>query len=384
MSRSSGTHDPARQAERFGQELLASLGLGPGASNEEIETAHDAVVRFLDDAPAAIRRWAAAQEAAADESYALLRGSRADLIAAAVARTAGSNAPAAPAPVHRDRAGAATVASPDADDGPDEFDQEAPRVRHARRDASAPAPANRRGRALRRLALAAAAGAAVVVVAVVGYSFGAPSVPGFNGTPAPESSSAVVDKAQVAALMQKLATNPSDIPTLQQLGDLYYAAGDYATAATWMDKVLAIDPKNVTGLLALGAAQFNVGQLDAGETAWRKVLAIDPQNVEAHYDLGFMYLSKNPPDLVNVRKEWNEVIAIAPDSDVAKTVATHLTSLDGSPAPSTGSGSSAGPSAGAGVTPAPSGAASPALSAQPSAPSTTAPNATPRPSASGR
>ena len=90
------------------------------------------------------------------------------------------------------------------------------------------------------------------------------------------------------------------------------------------------------------------------------MLAADAKNVEAHYDLGFMFLSKNPPDLVNVRAEWNEVIAIAPDSDVAKTVATHLKSLDGSPAPS--AGSSAGPA----VSPAPSGDATPAPSVAPS------------------
>jgi hypothetical protein len=102
-----------------------------------------------------------------------------------------------------------------------------------------------------------------------------------------------------------------------------------------------------------------IGKLAEAETAWRQVLAIDPKSVEAHYDLGFMYLSKNPPDLANVRKEWNEVIAIAPDSDIAKTVATHLKSLDGSPAPST------------------------APSATPSLAPSTAPSATPASSAPG-
>ena len=46
-----------------------------------------------------------------------------------------------------------------------------------------------------------------------------------------------------------------------------------------------------------------------------------------------MYLSLNPPDIANVKLEWGKVIAIAPNSDVAKTVATHLASLDASPAP---------------------------------------------------
>lgn len=354
MSRASATNDAAREADRLERVLLASLGLGPGASNEQIETAHDAVVRFLDDAPAAIRVWATAREAAADESYALLRGPRADLLAVVVARTAGPNAPAASAPARRDHA-----ASAEDEAGLDEFDREAHSERGGRREltianqrgALLPAPPSSQRRMLRRLGLGAAAVAAVVIV-VVGYGLGTPSIPAFTGSPAPEASSAAVDQAQVAALTQKLAADPKNIDALQQVADLYYTAGDYATAATWMDKILAIDPKNVTGLLALGAADFNIGKLAEAETAWRQVLAIDPKSVEAHYDLGFMYLSKNPPDLANVRKEWNEVIAIAPDSDVAKTVATHLKSLDGSPAPSTAP--SATPGSTSSATPAPS------------------------------
>jgi cytochrome c-type biogenesis protein CcmH/NrfG len=276
----------------------------------------------------------------------------------------------------------------DEDDWRDETDAEVPAHRRTRRASShaggrggpASDPPTGRGRAYRRLVLVAAGVVAAVVIVVVGYNFGAPSVPGFTGTPAPEASAAVVDKTQVAALMQKLAANPSDIATLQGLGDLYYAAGDYTTAATWAQKVLAVDPKNVTGLLSLGAANFNVGQLGPAQTAWRQVLAIDPKNIEAHYDLGFMYLSEAPPDYTNVRVEWNQVIAIAPDSDVAKTVATHLQSLAGSAAPSTGGSPSAGPSTGAGASAGPSGAASPAPSGSPSS----APTASPQPSATGR
>ena len=84
----------------------------------------------------------------------------------------------------------------------------------------------------------------------------------------------------------------------------------------------------MTALLALGAAQFNLGDAASAEKQWLAVLAIDPKNVEAYYDLGFMYLSQNPPDMANVKLQWGKVIEIDPNSDVAKTVATHLDSLD--------------------------------------------------------
>jgi cytochrome c-type biogenesis protein CcmH/NrfG len=172
-----------------------------------------------------------------------------------------------------------------------------------------------------------------------------------------------VDQAQVAALMKKISENPNDVATLQQLGDLYFQTGDYETAGGWMEKILGVEPRNVTARLALGAALFNSGKAADAEKQWRQVLEIDAKNVEAHYDLGFMYLSQDPPDMAKVKAEWNEVIAIAPDSAIAKTVATHLKSLDASPAPSGAAGSpgaSGAPSSAAPSTAAPSAAASPA------------------------
>ena len=272
--------------------------------------------------------------------------------------------PAEPASARSDRA---ETAADDVDWEAESEQEPRPKGRGRRDSASSsqrgiplPVPSTGRGMMLRRLGIATVA-LGSIAIAVLVYNLGAPVVPAFTGSPAPESSAAAtVDQAKVSALMQKLAADPKNVDTLQQLGDLYYLAGDYASAATWMDKILAIDPKNVTGLLALGAADFNIGKLTEAETAWRQVLALDPKNIEAHYDLGFMFLSKNPPDLANVRAEWNQVIAIAPDSDVAKTVATHLQSLDGSPAPS--AGSSAGPA----VSTSPGGAATPVPSIAPS------------------
>jgi tetratricopeptide (TPR) repeat protein len=150
------------------------------------------------------------------------------------------------------------------------------------------------------------------------------------------------------------------------LADEYYAAEDFTTAETWLDKLLTVDPKHVRGLLALGAVQFNLGRADEAKGSWESVVGIEPNNVEAHYDLGFYYLNQSPPDMAKVQVEWGRVVEISPDSDIAKTVKSHLTAL-ASP------GASAAPSA--------SPAASTAPSASPAA--STAPSATAFPAASG-
>jgi tetratricopeptide (TPR) repeat protein len=323
-------------------QLLAQLGMSPGSSESEIESAHDEIIDFLRAAPASLRSWARLRTAEADEAYARLQ---AGPQAADPAAFDAGPAPGQPA-ARRSRRSSQPIAEPGA---------EAAAVEATGR------PRNIRGGL--RYALGGVVALAVVAIVVVVYNLGAPTVPAITGSPAPGASGGV-DPAQVTALMTQLAANPKDTTTLQSLADLYYGAGDYTTALTWLGQLLAVDPQNVSALLGSGAASYNLGDLPSAETAWRKVLAIDSSNVEAHYDLGFMYLSEDPPDMAQVTTEWNEVIALAPGSDIANTVATHLQSLAGSPAPS-----------GA----APSGAASAAPTGSP-APSSPSPSIAPQPS----
>ena len=225
-------------------------------------------------------------------------------------------------------------------------------------------PANPGVRRLRRAGVIAAAMVGVAAIAVIGFNMGGTTgVPGVAGSPEPAAASPAIDTAKVGDLMQKIQADPKDISSLQALADIYYAGNQFETAAGFLRKIIAIDAGNVTARLALGAATFNVGQPTEAEAQWREVLKTDPNNLEAHYDLGFMYLSRDPADLASAKVEWTKVIAIAPDSDVAKSVRQHLASLDGSPAPgSSGAGASPSPAETAAATAAPSPAGAPAPS----------------------
>jgi tetratricopeptide (TPR) repeat protein len=308
---------------RLEHELFGRLGLPAGAGAQDVETAHDEIVQFLDGAPSALSAWADREIAVADEAYALLAAPSVDLAAMTDAprqQVIPTSAAVDAGTVEAGRARAATNKGP------------------------------RLGSPVVRLAVAAAVLMGTVAIAVIGYNAGSPSVPGLTGTPAPEVLAGTqVDAARVSDLMQRISANPNDTTSLQALGDIYYGAGDFETAALWMEKVIAVDSANLTARLALGAALFNVGKPDDAEQQWRQVLVTDPNNLEAHYDLGFMYLSRNPPDMANVKAEWNRVIEIAPNSTTAKSVATHLQSLEGSPAPTgavpSGAASSDSPSA---------------------------------------
>ncbi|HEX5148108.1 MAG TPA: hypothetical protein VFW02_03425 [Candidatus Limnocylindrales bacterium] len=321
--------DTSRQLER---ELLARLGLSFDANTQDLESAHDELIAFLESAPHDLGGWAERQIAIADEAYVLLSDPTKSLAGVSIEPLPAMNS-----------------------DG------------SLVRTVSAAPPAlvgARAGSPVRRVLLAAVGVVAALTVVFAVYASGAPAVPGVTGTPAPETSGqAQLDTSEVSELMRNIQADPTDVTSLQALGDLYFQAGDYATAATWETKVLALEPRNLTALLGLGAATFNQGNAIDAEKHWRKVLEIDPYNLEAHYDLGFMYFSQNPPDIERTTIEWNSVIEIAPESDIAKTVATHLDTLETWAASSVPSGSPAASSPGATTPrPEPSTAGSPASS----------------------
>jgi cytochrome c-type biogenesis protein CcmH/NrfG len=417
-----------RSPEKLERELLARLGLDPSATPEDVSTAHETVSAYLAAAPRSLRAWARAQASGADEAYALLTDpaalSRAVALVGAGARPAVLPGEPATPPARRETLAPTPVAAPSAATGrtaaaaaaattaaaataaalvdesgrrivsDDEIDAllaEVDPTAHReivgtaleRARSGAAAPSEPRGSrllgilgsaAFRNLSIVGATVAAVGIVVMLGFNAGgtSASVIGAGGSPAPGASASapVLDQAAVAALMVKIQANPKDADSLMALGDEYYTTGDFKTAGDWFAKVTAVEPTVVRGYLALGASAFNLGDSTTALTAWTKVLTIDETNVEAHYDLGFLYLNAQPPDMAGVQREWSRVVALAPDSDIAKTVKAHLDALaSAAPASPGASAAPAGsPSASAGSTaasPAPSSAqaASPAPSA---------------------
>ena len=244
------------------RELLANLGLGPGASDDEVEAAHDDIVRFLEDAPSSLRGWARARLSDADRTYAILNGGLPDSGSAArpapalplptaipspAVRPAGPAGPAAPASHQKQRsnnngrwvggfvgrgrdrharragracadgrpdpraeapvAGAARLERPDHGQLPDWGCRSNAPVRPRRR----PAGRLRRDRGGRLQARRA-------------------DRPRPHRIAGPGRHGRGVDQAQaVTRSWRSSTTNPRDVTPMRALADLYYAAGDNAT-----------------------------------------------------------------------------------------------------------------------------------------------------------
>jgi tetratricopeptide (TPR) repeat protein len=382
---------PATGRAAAENELLAELGLPPSASPEEVDRAHQVVSDYLASAPSGIRGWAHARSAALDAAYLQLtdpvgfggsalrsptRPPRVDPGGPATPPARREVLPPAPsAPDAVDETDVATedddafealyasvTPSAHSDMGPDR--KRKVRSAQPERVADVTAPAADGG--IWKKAVIGLAGVAIAAVLLfVGYNLNGGGAVTSPGTPSPDTAAAsapVVDQAKVAALMEKIQADPSDTATMLALADEFYAGEDYASAGTWLDKLLALDPKNVDALLARGAASFNLGDLVAAKDVWDQVVALDAKNVEAHYDLGFLFLNQGTPDWDGVQREWGLVVELAPGTQLAETVQQHLDSLAASSMLPVASApaSSAAPSASA-----PADSASPAASTQP-------------------
>lgn len=258
-------------------ELLSRLGLPASADEQAIEQAYEQIGEFLDGAPADLKEWADRRRREADRVYDLLTGSEAEL-AKSAARLAPATATRRPLPKP----------------------------------------------AMWAIGLLAGIG---LVFAV--YQLGKPPAPpamtgAQPGTQA-TASAPKIDQAKVAELMSKIQANPKDAAALVQLGNLYLDGGDYANADTFFHKVLEFDATNEKALLGSGIAGFNLGKVDEAEAHLKKAAELYPNNPEVHYGLGFIYMTTKRMDLMQA--EWAKVVALAPDSDMAKLVQQHVGSV---------------------------------------------------------
>ena len=280
------------------QESLSRLGLTPDARPEQLEARYDELVAFLRSGaiPPNLRDWADAETSLVDEAYARSLDAAAEpapSLESAASRTAIN-------PVQRER----------------------------RRDA--PAEGRRRWRLGSRPVLAVLA--VLLVAGAIAISRfdrgGTPNSPATTNAASQDPNAPVpLDTARVAQWMKAVQENPSNTEALFGLGESYFQAQQWQVAIDWFTRLVSADPKNVHAMADIGTANFNLGRFDLAKAAWQSGLEVAPTDPQLHYNLGFLAANTEPPDYAAARREWQAVIDSAPDSDLAKTVKIHMSSL---------------------------------------------------------
>ena len=163
------------------------------------------------------------------------------------------------------------------------------------------------------------------------------SHPAIGASAAPSATPTPVDQARVAALTAKVAENSRDTASLQALADLYAASDDYDNAATWQKRLVDVQPTDTDSRTILGVYYFNLQDAANAEAQWQEVVRQDPKKQEAYYDLGYLYLVKDPAENDKAIAAWQKVIDIDPTTQMAKSVSEHMSSIGtatASPTPS--------------------------------------------------
>jgi cytochrome c-type biogenesis protein CcmF len=136
-------------------------------------------------------------------------------------------------------------------------------------------------------------------------------------------------QVQIERYMAQLAADPANATTLWNLGNSYFSQQQYEIALVYYEKLVAVTPTDANAWIAAGAAAFAGGKSAVAHTFWNRAVVVDPKNVEAHYNLGFWYVSQSPPRESEARAEWAQVLESAPDSKYADAVHQYLAGLDG-------------------------------------------------------
>jgi cytochrome c-type biogenesis protein CcmH/NrfG len=171
----------------------------------------------------------------------------------------------------------------------------------------------------------------LVVGLAVGYYFGERSaesrVPfqsqGQSQIPVENPSAFLQEEA---TLKSTLRSNPKDLNTLIQLGNLYYDHRQFQEAVEYYGRALEMDPKNTNVRTDRGTSYWNIGQSDAAISEFKKSLEVDPTHAQTLYNLGVVYLDgKN--DHEEARRTWERLLATNPNYPERAKVERQLTSL---------------------------------------------------------
>lgn len=147
------------------------------------------------------------------------------------------------------------------------------------------------------------------------------------GAPPATADAPAFDQARASELEELLQQDPTNQDALLEIGEMNFQAARNEDTIVWFSKLVELDPRNTHAATDLGTANFNLGNADLAKEWWRKVLAVDPNDVQAHHNMGFAYANAEPRDLAAAVSEWEAVLRLAPESQLAQTVKVRLESL---------------------------------------------------------
>ncbi|MDO5677605.1 MAG: tetratricopeptide repeat protein [Propionibacteriaceae bacterium] len=121
----------------------------------------------------------------------------------------------------------------------------------------------------------------------------------------------------------KPPAEPVDTAAPPAMGEAAKQQVDVARMAELTAQVEA-DPSDIDARLELGVLLMGAGDPEGAEEQWVAVTELDSQRIEPWYNLGFLYLSRQPADEAKAREAWEKVLEIDPDFPQAEVIKNHM------------------------------------------------------------
>lgn len=90
-----------------------------------------------------------------------------------------------------------------------------------------------------------------------------------------------------------LSTDPTNLDALTNLGNSFYALGQYDSALVYYERVLKIDPRNSSGLYNKGLALYSKKDYSNSMESLRLCISFYPENLDALMVMGDNFYSQN-------------------------------------------------------------------------------------------
>jgi tetratricopeptide (TPR) repeat protein len=123
----------------------------------------------------------------------------------------------------------------------------------------------------------------------------------------PESYAQAID-----AYRHVLATSPTHVDALINLGMLSYEQGDLENASACFLRAVKVEPDNAVGHFNLGSVLDELAQLEPARQHLRIAVRLDPRYADAHYNLAFV--CDKLGSTIEARQHWQQYIHLDPSS----------------------------------------------------------------------
>lgn len=143
-----------------------------------------------------------------------------------------------------------------------------------------------------------------------------------------------LDQDRARALESVAQQNPKDVQPRVQLGNMYFDAEQYPQAITWYEQAFALDQKDPNLSTDLGVAYYYTNQPDRAIKQFDHSLTIDAKHTKTWLNMGIVR-AFGKQDLAGAQKAWEQVVAIAPDSQEGQAAKKGLEGLRNAHPPGT-------------------------------------------------